>query len=103
MLQIHYRPSEVEMAEPEKVKHLAMLYVKDYDPCFVEELAGRLCRSESELWLAQYLAYFPYLDTATVVLEQVECMKYEGGFTSEEVATLPLRSQTCRWTCSPWM
>lgn len=87
-LQIYYRPSEVEMAEREKVRHLAMLYVKDDDPCFVEELAGRPSRSENELWLAQYLAYFPNLETVTVVLEHVEWPKYEEGFTSEEVATL---------------
>jgi hypothetical protein len=92
-LQIHYRPGEVDKAEREKVQHLAVLYVKTDDSSFEEELAGRECISENELWLAQYLAYFTNLKTITVVLEYVECPKYEEGYTSEERATFAFTDQ----------
>lgn len=86
-LQIHYRPGEMDKAEREKVQHLAVLYVKTDDESFEEELAGRECISENELWLAQYLAYFTKVKTITVVLEHVESTKHEEGLAAEEKAT----------------
>jgi len=93
-LQIHYRPSEMDKAEREKVQHLAVLYVKTDDESFEEELAGRECISENELWLAQYLAYFTNVKTVTVVLEHVEYQKYEDGLTGEEKATLAFTDES---------
>ena len=77
----------MDKAEREKVQHLAVLYVKTDDESFEEELAGRECISENELWLAQYLAYFTKVKTITVVLEHVESTKHEEGLAAEEKAT----------------
>lgn len=87
-LQIQWRPSEVEREEREKVKHLAVLSIRNGDSCFAEELGEGECWVESERWLAYFMAYFPNIKDVTHVLESVDAPKYEEGFTSEEMATL---------------
>jgi hypothetical protein len=85
-LQIHYRGQEMDREERDKVKNLAMICAGVWEPSFAEELAGRECTSENELWLAQFLAYFVNVETVTCVLEHTESTKYEDDLANEDRA-----------------